>query len=176
MRTGEEAAIAIVRELLRRRRSSAISIESVRLVVAQLHQIRRAAGARPFLDEQFLSPGESKSRNDYEREVAWQLVSEGRFVCALPATTTVDGKLTPDFVADDMLVDAKSIEGRLVARRVRRAVGQTGFSGGILILRVADSDYVPLARQVIMAAVASGALKFVRLLSADGTVETFGEW
>lgn len=130
MHNGEAAATAHVHELLERRRTAAVPIERVRLAVAHLHTTRRQLAIPPHFDEQFLSPGDLKSRDAYELEVARRLVAEGRFVCALPSTTTIDGQLTPDFVVDDTLVDVKSIAGRLVARRVRRPLTKRGSSAG----------------------------------------------
>lgn len=173
----EAAATIGARALLDRRRSTPIPIEEVRLAIAQLHAVRRQLNLEPSFDEQFLSPGELKNRDAYELAVARRLVSEGRFVCALPATTTIDGQMTPDFVVDDTLVDVKSIAGRLVARRVRRAADQTGFLGGGLILRVSDPAFLAVARRAITAAIARGSLQFVRLESGDPPVaEHFGEW
>lgn len=177
MHSQEVAATINVRNRLEQRRTTPIPIEDVRLAVARLHAVRRQLAIQPLFDEQFLSPGEVKNRDAYERIVARRLVAEGRFVCALPATTMIDGQLTPDFVVDDTLVEVKSIAGRLVARRVRRAADQTGFLGGGLILRVSDPAYLPVVRRAITSAIARGSLQFVRLESGDPAVaEHYGEW
>lgn len=173
----EVAATINARDLLQRRRTTPIPIEHVRLAVARLHAVRRKLGIQPYFDEQFLSPGELKNRDAYELAVARQLIAAGRFVCALPSTTTVRWQVSPDFIVDSTAVDVKRVTGKGVTRRIRRGIEQTGGRGGALVLQVTDPHLIPTARLAIQRAVAQGQLAYVLLEASDGTaVESFGAW